>query len=381
MRRLALCDAARVEPVERPHAGIDRQLLLRRAERHVIPVRDAVTVGDDERRPGVRFRFEQRLHRLRHLGAHRDPRHVDVAIHAGEQAEILLAGGLARRGELGNRAERRRFRLLAAGVRIDLRVEHEDVDVAATGEHVVEAAIADVIGPTVAAQQPDALLDEVVGQRLEPARLRRIDRAGASRAMPAPARAARRCPPRSVWSAFSSSTARLSPSAVRQPLDQRARRRLMRVHAQPQPEAEFRVVFEQRIRPCRPAAVAIGRVRRGRQIAAVNRRAAGGVGDQQAIAEQLREQLDVRRFAAARAGARVLEQRLEELRALVIDPRSGRRGRSPADRGRTSSSRRSGSRSGACGRMSMALCFGLVRSLAGQTFTHRLQPVQSSGAT
>ena len=29
----------------------------------------------------------------------------------------------------------------------------------------------------------------------------------------------------------------------------------------------------------------------------------------------------------------------------------------------------------------MALCFGLVRSLAGQTFTQRLQPVQSSGAT
>ena len=31
--------------------------------------------------------------------------------------------------------------------------------------------------------------------------------------------------------------------------------------------------------------------------------------------------------------------------------------------------------------MSIALCFGLVRSLAGQTLTHRLQPVQSSGAT
>ncbi len=29
----------------------------------------------------------------------------------------------------------------------------------------------------------------------------------------------------------------------------------------------------------------------------------------------------------------------------------------------------------------MALCFGLVRSLAGQTLTQRLQPVQSSGAT
>src|SRR4029453_7884686 len=31
--------------------------------------------------------------------------------------------------------------------------------------------------------------------------------------------------------------------------------------------------------------------------------------------------------------------------------------------------------------MSMALCLGLVRSLAGHTLTHSLQPVQSSGAT
>ena len=31
--------------------------------------------------------------------------------------------------------------------------------------------------------------------------------------------------------------------------------------------------------------------------------------------------------------------------------------------------------------MSIALCFGFDLSLAGQTITHRLQPVQSSGAT
>ena len=31
--------------------------------------------------------------------------------------------------------------------------------------------------------------------------------------------------------------------------------------------------------------------------------------------------------------------------------------------------------------MSIALCFGFALSLAGQTITHRLHPVQSSGAT
>ena len=55
----------------------------------------------------------------------------------------------------------RRFGGLAAGVGIDLGVEDEDVDVPVHGHDVVEPAVADVIGPAVAADAPDALLDEV----------------------------------------------------------------------------------------------------------------------------------------------------------------------------------------------------------------------------
>ena len=81
-------------------------------------------------------------------------------------------------------------------------------------------------------------------------------------------------------------------------------------------QAELGVVFEQRVGPGRAAAVVVDRVGRGGQVAAVNRGAAGGVGDEGAVAEELRQQLDVRRFAAARAGARELEQRLQQLRCL-----------------------------------------------------------------
>src|SRR4051812_5838761 len=94
----------------------------------------------------------------------------------------------------------------------------------------------------------------------------------------------------------------------------------MRVERHPETEPELRVVLEQRVRPGRSPSVSIGRVRRARQVATVNRRTAGGVGNQQPVAEQLGEQLQVRRFATAGAGARVLEQRLEELRALMVDP-------------------------------------------------------------
>ena len=82
------------------------------------------------------------------------------------------------------------------------------------------------------------------------------------------------------------------------------------------PEPELGVVLEQRVVPRRPAALGVGRPRRGRQVGAVDRRAAGGVGDDHAVAEELADELDVGRLAAAGAGAGELEQRLEHLRAL-----------------------------------------------------------------
>src|SRR4029453_3343824 len=105
-----------IEAVERPDAGVDRELLLRRAVGHVVPVGDAVAVSDDERGSGVGLRLEKRLRRLRHLGAERDPCDVDVSVHVREQAEILFPDWFARRGELRSGAERRRLRLLAARV-------------------------------------------------------------------------------------------------------------------------------------------------------------------------------------------------------------------------------------------------------------------------
>ena len=75
--------------------------------------------------------------------------------------------GLAACGELGDGAARRGFRRLAAGVGVDLGVEHQQVHVASAGQHVIQAAVADVIGPAVAADDPDALLDQHVGHGQE----------------------------------------------------------------------------------------------------------------------------------------------------------------------------------------------------------------------
>ena len=54
------------------------------------------------------------------------------------------------------------------------------------------------------------------------------------------------------------------------------------------------------------------------QVAAVDRRAAGGIGNQQSVAEKLRQKLYVRRFAAPGAGAGEFEERFEELNVLHL---------------------------------------------------------------
>ena len=80
-------------------------------------------------------------------------------------ARSFLATGLPAAANLRDRRARGGLGHLAARVGVDLGVEDEDVHVPAAGEDVVQAAVADVIRPAVAADDPDRFLDEVVGQR------------------------------------------------------------------------------------------------------------------------------------------------------------------------------------------------------------------------
>ena len=73
---------ARVVAPERPEAAAHRVALVRHRARHVDAVRDAGAVGDHERRAGPGVGLEQRLERLRVVGAERDLRDVDVAVGA-----------------------------------------------------------------------------------------------------------------------------------------------------------------------------------------------------------------------------------------------------------------------------------------------------------
>jgi hypothetical protein len=86
-------------------------------------------------------------------------------LHRQVLARHLLAG----RGKLGSGAERGDLRGLATRVRVDLGTEDQHVRVATLREDVIEAAMTDVVRPTVASHQPHAAPAQEVGERVGPA--------------------------------------------------------------------------------------------------------------------------------------------------------------------------------------------------------------------
>ncbi len=318
-RGLTALDASGIEAIQGPDAGIHREFLLVGPKPQIIAVGDAVAVGDDERGPIEALGFPDGLHRVGVLGAEGDGSDVDVAIAHRHQAQVFLVDSLARGGELGGGAQRRALGCLAPGVGINLRIQHQDVDLVAHRQDVIQAAETDVVRPAIAADEPDGLLNQVVGQLLQPIARRE------NRSAPSFSRSDDDAPALGTDSGFRGLVGieDFLDQSVADVRGQRCEQLLglafQVVDAQPQPETKLGVVFKERVRPGGPAAAAVDGVGSGGQVAAVDRRAAGRVGDQEAIAEELREQLDVGRLPAAGAGSRVFEERQEELRTLDVD--------------------------------------------------------------
>ena len=87
---------------------------------------------------------------------------VNVAVTHSHHAEVFLLRSLAARGEFRDRAGRSRFTCLSAGVGVNFGIYDEYVDVFALSENVIESAVTDVVSPTVAAEDPDGLLDYAI---------------------------------------------------------------------------------------------------------------------------------------------------------------------------------------------------------------------------
>ena len=123
---------------------------------------DTRRVADDKRRSVVRFRFGDSVKELLFVRTHSALRDVNVAVTHSHHAEVFLLRSLAARGEFRDRAGRSRFTCLSAGVGVNFGIYDEYVDVFALSENVIESAVTDVLSPTVAAEDPDGLLDYAI---------------------------------------------------------------------------------------------------------------------------------------------------------------------------------------------------------------------------
>src|SRR6266542_6444299 len=83
-------------------------------------------LSDDQRWAVVGLGLQKRLERMLVARAHRHAGDVDVAVSHGDQAQVFFRGALAADGELGHSRARRGLGHLAAGVRINFGIEHED---------------------------------------------------------------------------------------------------------------------------------------------------------------------------------------------------------------------------------------------------------------
>ena len=263
----------------------------------------------------IGFGLGDRLEQLRGIGAHGDLGHVHVAVGHRHHAQILLLGALACRGELGDRAGRGGLGGLSAGVGVHLGVEHQDVDVLILCEHVVYSAVADVVGPAVAAEDPLTLLDQqvlvlehgfaqlaVLGQRGE--QLRGSGLAGFALVLD--------------FEPLIDGLDQLLLAGVGfLDLEQVLGELLSSLGGgEEHAVTELGIVLEEAVGPGGAVAVFVHGVGAGRGAAAVDGGAARGVRDQHPVAEELGNELDVGRFAAAGARAAELEQGLFELAVL-----------------------------------------------------------------
>ena len=253
------------------------------------------------------------------VGAHGHLGHVHVTVLHHNLRQGLLADGLARSGKLRHLAQVGGLGRLSAGVGIHLGVKHKDVHVLAGGQHVVQSAVADVVGPAVAAEDPHGLLAQIVLLRQD----LRGDGAAVGRGVLQ--HGDQRLDGLGVGLAVVLGVQILLDNSLilgrtlsvlhhgLQPLDEGVADGLL---TQVQAQAVLGVVLEQRVSPGHALAVLVDGVGRGGGGTAPDGGAAGGVGHVHPLAANLGDQAGIGGLGTAGAGAGELQQGLLELAVL-----------------------------------------------------------------
>src|SRR5436190_13924103 len=85
------------------------------------------------------------MQRLLVVCAHGDASYVHVTVGHRQHAQVFLRRSFALRGKFCHCRTWCRLRGLSSRIGVDLRIQYEHVDVAPGGQHVIEAAKADLV--------------------------------------------------------------------------------------------------------------------------------------------------------------------------------------------------------------------------------------------
>ena len=157
-RILSFFDERGVVAIKLPISAFNRKFFLVLRFAHIDTVVDARRVANDKGRSVIRFCLGNCLDELRFVRAHGAFCDVNVFVSHGDFAKVFLLCEFAASREFCDRTRRGGFTCLSAGVAVNFGVKDEDIHVFARRDNVVESAVADVVCPAVAAEDPHGFL-------------------------------------------------------------------------------------------------------------------------------------------------------------------------------------------------------------------------------
>ena len=229
----------------------------------------------------IAFRFANCSECLFRVRAHRNLRHIDIAVSHRNLREVFFLDCLTGSREFCDCADRCGFGCLTACIGIYLGIEYHDVDVFAGRDDVIQTAVTDIVSPAVAAENPHGWFGQQVGVFNDVFRvcigickfLRFLQQnfSGCSGGF-------------AVVHRSHPCLCRYADSVI-QSFDCGLQLVSSRIDGGCHTETEFRVILEQGICPCRTSALFVDGIRCRRSRSAPNRGATCRVRDEHAVTE------------------------------------------------------------------------------------------------
>src|SRR5574344_1747694 len=163
---LALLCKTWVETPQVPVSTLDSLCFLCLALAHCTlslnAVVDTWSVSNHERWARISLCLSDGLQALSVVSTHSHLSHIHVAISGLHETEVFLSDALTTCCKLSNSTDWSSLGRLTTGIRINFCIEHEDVDVLARSESVVETSVTNIIRCAVTTNNPLASLHEIV---------------------------------------------------------------------------------------------------------------------------------------------------------------------------------------------------------------------------